>query len=197
MQSATHTLGRVRIEMEAEYEAAGGDKNVQTLVLRAGDYLDAQKGGNWFDSQIASKLDKGIITYPGPLNIPHAWAYLPDMARAMVQLVDRREQLSNFEVYGFAGFTLTGQELVRAIEAVTATKFRVGAMPLPMLKLIAVFSPDVKGVVETSYLWRTPNTIDGTKLAAAIPDFQTTAVEVAMTTIIHGLFPQFQQSTAA
>jgi hypothetical protein len=31
-------------------------------------------------------MPRGVVTYPGRLDVPHAWAYLPDLARAFVAI---------------------------------------------------------------------------------------------------------------
>ena len=58
----TTRKGRLREQMEKAFAAS----NVQTIVLRAGDFIDAEQSGNWFDGHIANKVSKGSIMYPGP-----------------------------------------------------------------------------------------------------------------------------------
>jgi hypothetical protein len=53
--NATNPLGRIRTEMEAAYR----DSGVRTIILRAGDFIDTQASGNWFDKVMTPKLDKG------------------------------------------------------------------------------------------------------------------------------------------
>ena len=84
---ARNPLGRLRIEMEDRYRASG----VPVIMLRAGDFLDTEASGNWFDKVIAASVTRGRLSYPGDPEIPHAWAYLPDLARAAVALARRRE----------------------------------------------------------------------------------------------------------
>ena len=84
---ATNPLGRLRIAVEQGYR----DAQVQTIVLRAGDFWDTARSQNWFDLFIAKKAHRGVMSYPGDLDTPHAWAFLPDLARAAVLLAERRE----------------------------------------------------------------------------------------------------------
>jgi len=100
----TSKKGRLRQEMESTYANAAGD-GVQTIILRAGDFIEREKTGNWFDSHITKDIDKSRVMYPGPLDRAHAWAYLPDMASAMVALAEKRDQLAPFEQFGFPGFS--------------------------------------------------------------------------------------------
>ena len=81
-------------------EAAEG--GLRTIVLRAGDYFGGSVG-SWFDRVIIKQIATGRLTYPGPVDIIHEWAYLPDVAQVLVSLVEQREQLAPFATFGFAG----------------------------------------------------------------------------------------------
>ncbi len=178
-QHADTKKGRLRIEMERAY-ADAAERGVRTIIIRGGDFIESLQTGNWFDSYIANKSGQGKTTYPGPLDTTHAWAYLPDMARAMVLLAGKREQFEAFEEFGFAGYSLTGRELVAAIEQATGTKQKVGSIPWPLMRIISLFSPRIREVLEMRYLWNTPHEIDGRLLAATIPDFSPTPLDMAI-----------------
>lgn len=175
----TTRKGRLRVEME-EAHARAAAEGVRTVILRAGDFYERARTGNWFDSHIAHAANKGRITYPGPLDCVHAWAYLPDMARAMVGLAEKRGDFDSFEEFGFPGHALTGAELVAAIERVTGRAMTVKSFPWPVIRLLGLAWPMMREVVEMRYLWDTPHAIDGSKLAAALPDFRATPVDTAI-----------------
>ena len=67
----TTRKGRLRQEMEQVYAAAARD-GVRTIILRAGDFIERKKTGNWFDSYIAANVSEGRVMYPGPLYRMHA-----------------------------------------------------------------------------------------------------------------------------
>ncbi|MFP6771241.1 MAG: NAD-dependent epimerase/dehydratase family protein [Alphaproteobacteria bacterium] len=163
----TTRKGRLRAKMEAAHAQADG---VRTIVLRAGDFIERQATGNWFDSQISKNLAKGSVMYPGPLDRVHAWAYLPDMARAMAALAGNRDDFARFEDFGFPGYSLTGQALIDAIGAVAGRELGIKSLPWPLLRLLGLVMPQMREVAEMAYLWHTPHAIDGTKLAAALND---------------------------
>lgn len=173
----TSRKGRLRQEMENTYARTDG---IRTIILRGGDFIERNQTGNWFDSQITAKVDKGTIMYPGPLDRVHAWAYLPDMADAMVGLAEKRDQFASFEQFGFPGFTLTGRDLVTQIEIVTGGKLKVKSMPWGLVRMLALVMPSMWEVSEMSYLWRVPHAVDGTKLEAILPEMETTPVELAL-----------------
>jgi nucleoside-diphosphate-sugar epimerase len=104
--------GRIRVAMEAELEARAA-QGLRSVVLRAGDFFGAGEG-TWLDLAIAKSLGAGRLVYPGPLGLPHAWAYLPDLARAVVALAER-DGLPAFARFHSPGHTLTGTRLLRGI----------------------------------------------------------------------------------
>jgi nucleoside-diphosphate-sugar epimerase len=176
----TTRKGRLREAMENAY-AEAADDGVQTIILRAGDFIEREKTGNWFDTYIAVNAARGRVTYPGPLQHVHAWAYLPDLARAMVGLAEKRGSLGPFVPVGFEGFNLTGRELVEAMQRVAGRKLKIGGMPWGAMRLISPFAPTIREVLEMRYLWTMPHAIDGSKLAALLPDFRPTPLIVALT----------------
>src|SRR5690606_21372958 len=70
---------RIRIEMEALFRHMAEDRDVQTIVLRAGDFFGGYGTGGWLDLMILSKLNSDSFVWPGPMDVPHAFAYLPDL----------------------------------------------------------------------------------------------------------------------
>lgn len=185
--------GGIRIRMEDAFR----DSGVPTIVLRGGDFLEPARTGNWFDSHIAAKAWSGKMTYPGQRDVIHTWAYLPDMARAMVGLAEIRAQFDRFEEFGFAGYALDGAALVRAVEAAIGQRMRVTSMPWPVLRLLGLFSPQIREVMEMRYLWNVPHRIDGSKLTAALPEFQPTPLDQAIAACLAPHAPPAHATRAA
>lgn len=176
-QTATNGKGALRVEMERSFRDA---PNIRTIILRGGDFIEAEKTGNWFDGQITNKIDKGIITYPGPTDQTHAWAYLPDMTRAAVQLCEIRETLPRFADIPFEGFALTGDELITAVEDAIDQKLKVKTVPWGIISAVGIFSPLIREVVAMRYLWNKPHRLDGTAMDVLLPDFKPTPLRVAL-----------------
>ena len=166
-----HGKARLRIEMEAAYRAAG----VKTIILRGGDFIDTAPGDNWFEGQITARVAKGKVMYPGPNDLPHAWAYLPDMARAAEMLATRRGALPDFADIGFPGYTLTGAALMDLVERAAGRPLKRVGLPWFALKLLGRFSPLMREVAEMRYLWNRPHRIAAADFNACLPDFTPTA----------------------
>ncbi len=173
---ATNALGRIRIAMEARYKSAG----TRVILLRAGDFLDTTASGNWFDKVMAPPLNKGRLVYPGRTDIPHAWAFLPDLAAAAVGLADRRESLPRFADIPFPGYTLSGEELAELAAQALDRPVRVKRMTWAPLYLAQPVWKMARHLVEMRYLWDTPHRLDGQALADWLPDFRPTPVEDAI-----------------
>lgn len=179
LHAPTTRKGLLREQMEECY-AIAGDDNVRTIILRAGDFIERAQTGNWFDTYITPRISSEQITYPGDMNTMHAWAYLPDMARAMVGLAEKRAECAVFDTFGFGGYSLTGRELHEALEQIAGYDLKVNSMPWGFLKLVSPFSPMLREVLEMRYLWDTPHTIDDTRLKAFLPEFNPTPLQDAL-----------------
>lgn len=173
---ATNPLGQIRIKMEAAYRAAG----VQTIVLRAGDYIDTEASGNWFDMMMIPKLAKGRFVYPGTPDIVHAWAWLPDLTRAAAELAEMRDQLPEFCDVPFEGFTVTGNELSQAIAACLGKLITLKKMSWLPIQIACPFWPLARHLLEMRYQWNKPHQIDGTKFRELLPDFEVTSLADAL-----------------
>lgn len=170
---------RLRVEMEQAYRDAT-EEGLRTIILRSGDYFEEANTGDWFNSQIANKLHKGLVTYPGPLSVVHSWAYLPDKARAMVALAEISDTFKNFEEFLFRGYAVTGQELVDAFSRATNRPLRTRSFPWRLIQVLGLFSKFIGEVVEMKYLWELPHEIEDTKLRTVLPDFEPTPFNTAI-----------------
>ena len=186
MQAETRK-GRMRIEIERRMRAAARD-GLRAVVLRAGDFYGGAGHGSWFDRVIAKEISGGTVTYPGALDVAHAWAYVPDLAGAFVQLANARDKLGAFETLGFAGHAVTGRELVGAMaRAVGRSNLKAVRMPWLTLRLLSPVVPIFRELAEMSYLWTEPHRIDGGELQAAIGDVPQTPFETAVAAALHDL----------
>lgn len=178
-QQADTRKGRVRIAMEQALADAATSRGVQSVVIRAGEFIGGG-AGNWFDNTITRAIGKGRLTYPGRRDVPHAWAYLPDLARAFVVVAAARASLPPHARLHFSGYTLTGEALCAALSRVAGQPLKVGGMPWPLLRVVAPLVPILREVIEMRYLWDTPHGLDGTALQAVVGAIATTPLDEAL-----------------
>lgn len=179
-RSARNPLGQIRIRMEAAYR----DSGLRVIVLRAGDFLDTEASGNWFDLQMAPSLKKGVLTYPGNPDVPHAWAFLPDMARAAVALAERRAALPRFADIAFPGYTLTGREMAALCGKAMGRDVRVKRMSWLPLQIARPVWGMARKLLEMRYLWNKPHHLTRDSFDAVLPDFVGTPADEAIAAAI-------------
>lgn len=185
--------GRMRVEMEQRIREAC-ERGMRAIVLRAGDFFGAGRG-SWFDLLIAKDISQSRLIYPGPFTAIHAWAYLPDLAATLVGLAERRQSVAPFESFGFAGHTMTGNQLIATIEDITGAKFNASRLSWWMLKSIGRLSRMGRELAELEYLWRVPHRISGDKLQAAIGDVPHTPLPDAIRESLKALGYRFSDTS--
>jgi nucleoside-diphosphate-sugar epimerase len=184
MQPTTRK-GAMRVEIEQRIREAC-DRGMRAIILRSGDFFGAGRG-SWLDLVVLKDLNHNRITYPGPLDVVHPWAYLPDLTTAFVRLATIRDRLEPFEAFGFPGHTLTGQQLVSTIEQITDATFNVRRMSWWLLKTFGRVLAIGRELAELEYLWRVPHAISGDKLKAAIGEIPHTPLVKALTLSLRDL----------
>jgi nucleoside-diphosphate-sugar epimerase len=175
----TSRKGEIRAAVEARLRAAADHDGTRVIILRSGDFFGAG-AGSYLDRLVIRDIVSGRLTYPGPLDVVHEWAYLPDLAEALRRLVDARAALPPFAEFGFPGHAVTGREMVGAISRACGRGFNVSGMPWTMLRLLGTVVPIFRELSEVAYLWSTPHAIDGTRLAAVIGDIPFTPLDRAV-----------------
>ena len=177
----TTDKGRIRVAMEQQLR----DSGVNGVVLRAGDFFGAGTG-TWVDQLIAKDIAAGKLTYPGPLDVVHAWAYLPDLARAFVALASRPLPAGVLDV-PFEGHGVTGREFMAALEQAAAELglkpqqgFRSGFWSWPLVRAAGLFNPMLRELGRMSYLWRVPHRLGGERLRALAGPLPATPLVAAL-----------------
>jgi nucleoside-diphosphate-sugar epimerase len=196
-QNAVTRKGAIRVQMEAALKAASED-GLRVLVVRAGDFFGPTTTANsWLGSGLV-KAGKPLsaVTYPGPLSIPHAWAYLPDVAETMVRLAGR-DDLAAFETFHMRGQTVTGDELVAALSRVAGRSLAVSRLPWFAIRGLAPFNETFREMLEMRYLWETPVLLDNSRLVARLGEEPRTPIEGALRVALEGLGALPQAKTLA
>jgi nucleoside-diphosphate-sugar epimerase len=186
-QNPSTTKGRQRVAMEAELSARAAAGRLRASIVRAGDFYGAGSG-NWFDLAIVKDLLRGKLVYPGPLDVTHAWAYLPDLARAFVAVAARPDRdAPAFEDLHFAGHACTGAELLAGIEAAAEAQglhppggWQRGGMPWALIRAVGTVYPMWRELARMRYLWQVPHALDGSALAQATGPLPTSPLALAL-----------------
>jgi nucleoside-diphosphate-sugar epimerase len=180
--------GEIRVALERRMEDAARD-GVRSVILRCGDFYGPRAGNTWMAQGII-KPGKPLqsIAYPGPRNLPHAWAYLPDVGATMAALLDSDERLPTFARFHFAGDVVTGEMLADAIRDIARKpELPLRAFPWWLATLASPFVETMREVRKMRYLWETELVLDGRRLRQFLPDVTPTPFPTALRTTLEGL----------
>lgn len=186
--------GAIRVEMEEMLATAVRD-GVRSLIVRAGDFFGAASGSSWFETALATPGSPvGTIRYPGRPEVGHSWAYLPDLAEAIVQLAERDAKLAPFDIVHFGGHWMErGIEMAEAVRRVAGLEDRpIRRFPWFAVWLAAPFVPLMREVLEMRYLWQRPLRLDNRKLVRLLGNEPHTPLDAAIrqTLVTSGCLPE-------
>jgi len=168
--------GQIRVAMEEAYKASG----VQTIILRAGNFVDPLGNGDLMSMMFMRDIAKGRLTAAGDPNSMQAYAYLPDWAQAALALAEKRHDLAQFEDVPFPGHAFTINQLRDTVAAATHRQTKIIQFPWWLMTILSPFWELAREMREMRYLYSMPHQIDGTKFDRLIPDFQPTDLEEVM-----------------
>lgn len=166
-QNTTTRKGRIRVALEARLEDATPE--VPSLIVRAGDFIGPGSRSSWF-AQAMVKPGKPVsrITSMAP-GVPHAYAFLPDLAETFARLLDASEALRPHERVQFAGlWDADGRSLRDSVRRVVGHDVPEKAFPWWQMRLLAPFGGFPREAVEIEPVWRHPIRLDNDRLVALI-----------------------------
>jgi nucleoside-diphosphate-sugar epimerase len=184
--------GAIRAEMERRLFAAS-TSGARVLIVRAGDFFGPLAGNNWF-SQGLVKPGQPVtaVRHPGRRGVGHQWAYLPDVARSMVELLARRDSLPAFATFHTGGhWDVDGSQMAESIQRVvarrTGKKPRITTFPWWLVALASPFVATFREMREMRYLWREPVRMDDARLVRVLGREPHTPLDEAVEATLLGL----------
>jgi len=174
--------GAIRVDMEKRLKAASR-AGAGVIIVRAGGFFGPGTTGNsWFSSGLVTPgKPVGTIRNPARRGIGHQWAYLPDMAETIAQLVERADRLPPFAVYHMEGFwDADGMQMAEAIKRVAGGKAKIAGFPWWIVPLAAPFVPVMREIKEMRYLWKVPARMRNTRLTAELGREPQTPIDEAV-----------------
>jgi len=154
--------GKIRLAMEQRLHQAS-QHGVKILIIRCGDFIGKDAASTWMYRLIKNTGNAYKLSVTGPRDLPHTWAYLPDVAKTVSELL-KQEQLTNYEVFHFSGFQVSFNDIAQAIQARTGKPVKMVDFPWLALRLLAPFSSMMRSVLEMRYLWQEPLNLSDARL---------------------------------
>lgn len=162
-QNARTTKGKIRVALERKLADAAPE--VPSLIVRAGDFFGPGTRASWFTQAMAQPGQPVRKFTSLALGVPHAYAYLPDLAATFAGLMAIPEQLRAFETVQFAGhWDATGTQMRDAVRRTVGSDVPERAFPWWMMRLAAPFGGFPKEALEIEPVWKHPMHFDNHRL---------------------------------
>lgn len=174
--------GQIRVEMEQMLEQSA-EKGLCVLIVRAGDFFGPDAAGSWFAQGIVKPGKKlNSVLYPGKHDTGHNWAYLPDLAKTFVQLLQKEDQLADFDAYHFGGHYFPhGADIAKETAEISdISNVPIKSMPWMIIKLASPFVTMFRELLEMRYLWNEDVQLDNSKLVKFLGDEPHTPTKEAL-----------------
>ena len=115
----------------------------------------------------------------GSVDLPHEFIYVPDAGPALVDLAVRDDSYGEHWNIGGAG-TITGREFITRIYQGFGRTPKWFALSKTMLRILGIFNPLMRELVELYYLAETPVILDDSKLERHLGGLRKTPYEIGI-----------------
>jgi nucleoside-diphosphate-sugar epimerase len=159
----TTRKGVVRARIADMVLHAHRDGKVKTTIARASDFFgpkveNAMLGGRFFPQLIAGKT----LQWFGNPDMPHTFTYVPDFGNALVELgVDGTGWGEVWHVP--QSYTCSGREVAEAVAKLVNKPAKLARAGTWMLRMIGLFIPAAKEMIEMLPNFETPYVVDDSK----------------------------------
>jgi nucleoside-diphosphate-sugar epimerase len=165
--------GRMRKEQEDTVLAADGYSGMRTAILRAPDFYGPNSELSYVRAIFDAALNGGRANVIGPIDTPHEFIFVPDLAKTLVMLSEKQEAYGSAWNVAGAGLIST-RGFAELVFAAVGQRPRLRAAGKNMVRVLGLFNPVLREVVEMHYLWTTPVKLDDTRLRQLLPNLPKT-----------------------
>ncbi|SOY95063.1 NAD-dependent epimerase/dehydratase [Cupriavidus taiwanensis] len=159
-----HTFkGRMRKAQEDLLMQAHADGHIRATVLRLPDFYGPGVEASLLHRAAQAAVHGGTADMVGPIDRPHEFVFVPDVGPVVARLADTPAAFGKIWHLGGAG-TTTQRDLVAEMERQTGAKLRLRVAGKTMLRLIGLFNPFMREMVEMHYLITEPLILDDSAL---------------------------------
>ena len=172
-----HTFkGRMRKEQEDLLLEADASGKIRGAVLRLPDFYGPGVDKSFLHSIFVAAAKGRRAQVIGPLDTPHEYVYVPDVGPVVARLIDNPAAYGRFWHLAGAG-TITAREVVSRAFAVAGHKPKMIVAGKTTLRVMGLFNPLMREMVEMNYLQTTPLVLDDTALHGLLGEIKKTSYD--------------------
>ncbi len=160
--------GGMRKEQEEILFRAHAEGKIQATVLRLPDFYGPEVGElSLLHLAFKAATEEGTAYMIGPIDTPHEFVYIPDLGPVMVDLALKPEAYGR--AWNFAGAgTISQREAAKQIFAMASRKPKILTLGKTAIRLMGLFDPVMRELVEMHYLQKTPVPMNDSALTQLI-----------------------------
>jgi nucleoside-diphosphate-sugar epimerase len=172
-----HTFkGRMRKEQEDLVLAADAAGTIKTTILRLPDFYGPHVEKSFLDSAFHAAIHGGRAQLVGPIDMPHEFVYVPDVGPIAVALAN--EPRAYGRPWNLADpSVITQRAFVERIFREAGRKPKFIVANTTVLRVMGLFNPLMRELVEMNYLFQTPIVMDDSALRALLGNLHKTSYE--------------------
>ena len=158
---------KILAEVTRTWMAASAAGRVRMAALRCTDFYGPGVAVSHLGSSAFGPLARGKPALMlAPPDTPHDFAYVPDIARAVVTLLDAPDDAFG-QVWNMpCAPTRTPRDILRIGAEAIGVRLRITAIPLWLLPLLGLASRFMKEVADVGFTWDRPYEIDARKFTS-------------------------------
>jgi nucleoside-diphosphate-sugar epimerase len=163
-----HTFkGQMRLAQENLVLEAHGRHGLSTLVLRLPDFYGPRIERSFLNGVFEGAARGTRAQMVGPIDVPHEFVFVPDVGPVVETLTRTPEAYGRWLHLAGAG-TITQREVAAKAYALAGREPRLMVVGKPMLRVLGLFNPILREMVEMNYLMSEPLVLDDSALQALI-----------------------------
>ncbi|MFM0307689.1 NAD-dependent epimerase/dehydratase family protein [Paraburkholderia sp. RL17-383-BIF-A] len=172
-----HTFkGRMRLAQENLVLAAHGQNGLSTLVLRLPDFYGPGIERSLLNGVFEGAANGKRAQVIGPVDVPHEFIYLPDIGPVVEKLTRTPQAYGRWWHLAGAG-TITQRDVARQAYALAGREPKLLVAGKTLLRLLGLFNPLMRELVEMNYLMTEPVVLDDSALTELIGPIAKTSYE--------------------
>jgi nucleoside-diphosphate-sugar epimerase len=172
-RNPTTFKGRMRKEQEDLVLAADNPQGMRTTLLRPPDFYGPDSELSYVRAIFDAAVKGGTANVVGPIDTPHEFIFVPDLAETLVALSEKEEAYG--KAWNVAGPGLiTTRQFAELVFGAVHQKPRLRVAGRFILRVLGIFNPFLREVVEMHYLWTTPVKLDDARLRQLLPNLHKT-----------------------
>jgi nucleoside-diphosphate-sugar epimerase len=166
--------GKKRKEQEDLLLAADAAGKVEGVVLRLPDFYGPGVEASFLDGAFKAAAHGGTANMIGPIDTPHEFVFVPDVGPVALDLAAKPEARGRWWNFAGAG-TTTQHQMAEMAFAVTGCKPKLRVAGKTMVRILGLFNPLMREMVEMHYLQTTPVLLDDTALTGLLGNISKTS----------------------